>query len=140
MIVDTSALLAILFREPEHPDLNTALGEEEERTMSAVSLFEASTVTARRQGLSGLRDLDELVRLLDLEVAPFSAAQAALAREAFIRFGKGAHPARLNLGDCCSYALAKERGQALLFKGDDFAQTDIVSALGIRQARSADRS
>lgn len=129
MIVDTSALLAILFREPGHPEILAALATHEERAMSAVSLFEASAVTVRRQGMDGLRDLDDLLRLLDLDVIPFTAAQATLARDAFIRFGKGSHPAKLNLGDCCSYALAAEREQSLLYKGNDFSQTDVLSAL-----------
>lgn len=139
MIIDTSALLAILFGEPEHPDILAALDNAESRAISALSLFEGATVTVRRQGLIGLRDLDDLVRLLELEVVPFTATQAALARDAFIHFGKGAHPAKLNLGDCCSYALAKERDQPLLFKGDDFPQTDIASALSLWRERQTPR-
>ena len=131
MIVDTSALLAILFREPDHADFVTALAGDSVRMISAVSVFEAVCVTYHRQGLAGLSDLDALINLFALRVMPFTTGQAALARDAFLYFGKGSHPARLNMGDCCSYALARETGEPLLFKGNDFTQTDIQPALAL---------
>ena len=129
MIVDTSALMAILFGEPDAPQLMETLAGAPNRSMSAVSLFEASLVAVQRQELAGLADLHELIRLFSIDIVPFSQRHADLALDAFMRFGKGRHPARLNLGDCCSYALAQDLGQPLLFKGNDFTLTDIAPAL-----------
>jgi ribonuclease VapC len=81
-----------------------------------------------RDGEDGLRDLDLLIARFRIEIVPFTEAQAWLARQAFKRYGKGRHPAKLNFGDCMSYALAKETGEELLFKGPDFALTDIAAA------------
>lgn len=93
-------------------------------------MVEASIVIDARYGADGLRDLDLFLTTADIELVPFDAAQAQLAREGFRRFGKGRHPAGLNLGDCFSYALARVLAEPLLFKGDDFPLTDIRGAGG----------
>jgi ribonuclease VapC len=97
--------------------------------ISAASFVEASMVIEARFGAAGLQDLDLLVSKADIEIASVDAEQALIARRAFSRFGNGRHPAGLNFGDCFAYALAEARGEPLLFKGIDFAQTDIESAL-----------
>jgi ribonuclease VapC len=127
--VDTSALIAILFAAPEAEAFKNRLAVEP-ACLSAVSLQEASMVMAGRLGdASAWRELDELVREAPLEVIAYDLALAEIARDAFLRFGKGRHPARLNCGDCASYALARKYNIPLLFKGGDFAHTDIVPAL-----------
>src|SRR5947209_6542689 len=103
---------------------------EEALCMSAVSFQEASMVLAGSHGgVEAWSELDGVVQGMELEIIPHNTELARIAREAFLRFGKGRHPARLNCGDCASYALAKARGLPLLFKGVDFARTDIVPAL-----------
>lgn len=97
--------------------------------MSAVSLFETMMVATSRKGPAAQAKLDHLIRDLRLGVHPFTPDQARLAQEAWLRFGKGRHPAGLNLGDCCSYALAHSSGEALLYKGNDFSRTDVRSVL-----------
>jgi ribonuclease VapC len=127
--VDTSALIAILFAEQEAEAFKVRLAAEPAR-VSAVSLQEASMVLAGRLGdATAWQELDELIQAVSLEVIAHDQQLAEIARDAFLRFGKGRHPARLNCGDCASYALAKLLGIPLLFKGTDFAQTDIVPAL-----------
>jgi ribonuclease VapC len=127
--VDTSALIAILFSEPEAESFQHRLSLEEV-CLSAVSLQEASMVLAGRlRDETAWDELDELIRTTPIEVVGHDRELAELSRVAFLRFGKGRHPARLNCGDCASYALAKHRDIPLLFKGTDFAKTDIVSAL-----------
>jgi ribonuclease VapC len=127
--VDTSAIIAIRFDEPGSEILQHRLTNEP-ACLSAVSLQEVSMVLAGRlRDETAWLELDELLRDTALEVVAHDRALAEVAREAFLRFGKGRHPARLNCGDCASYALAKARGLPLLFKGVDFARTDIVPAL-----------
>jgi ribonuclease VapC len=127
--VDTSAIIAMIFGEPDADVFRRRMAVEP-ACLSAVSMQEASMVTAGR-----LRDavawvqLDELIRDTPLEVVAHDRKLAEIAREAFLHFGKGRHPARLNCGDCASYALAKSLDIPLLFKGTDFAKTDIVPAL-----------
>jgi ribonuclease VapC len=125
VIIDSSALVAILLKEQERDRLGVAIGLVRRRIISSATLLETSMVAVARAGQSGMADVDRLVVDLLLQVEPFTEEQALLARDAFFRFGRGRHPARLNFGDCISYALAKERGEPLLFKGDDFAKTDI---------------
>jgi ribonuclease VapC len=96
--------------------------------MSAANYLEAAIIIDDRLGPEGAKDLGLLVATADIEVVPVTLAQAEIAREAYRRFGKGNHPARLNYGDCFAYALAKESGEPLLFKGGDFGQTDIARA------------
>lgn len=128
MVVDTSALLAILFSEPEKDRLLSALLDDPVRLMSTGTLLEASIVAAARGGEDNVEDLDRFIREADIEVVDFDRNQLGLARTAWRRFGKGNHRAGLNFGDCMSYALAKSRHEPLLFKGDDFGRTDIERA------------
>jgi ribonuclease VapC len=129
MVVDSSAVLAILRQEPLAARCALAIAGDPVRVMSAANLLEAGIVMQGRFGDRGARELDALLRQARIEILPFDADQAAIAREAFRRFGKGRHPAGLNLGDCFAYALAKHRGQPLLFIGDDFTKTDLAPAL-----------
>lgn len=130
MIIDSSAVIAILHDEPDRPVFAAAAARAETCIISAPTLLE-SMIVAERRGAELLRKpLDEIIRELVTEVAPFTAEHAAIAREAHQKYGKGSgHRAQLNFGDCISYALAKESGEALLFKGDDFTHTDVVSAM-----------
>lgn len=126
MIVDSSALLAILLDEPEGTRLAGAIASAPRATMSAATYVECSVVTDRRTGPAGRERFDRLLTLLGIEVAPLTATQAQIAREAYRRFGRGGgHPAGLDLGDVFSYAVAAETGRPLLFVGDRFAHTDI---------------
>jgi len=133
MIVDTSALLAIAWDEPERGRFEDAVDADPVRLISAASVLEGAIVMMGRAGRAAapqaLSRLHELLDQLGLEIEPVSAAQIRLAELAFSSFGKGLNPAGLNFGDCFVYALAKETGEAVLFKGDDFARTDLVSAL-----------
>jgi ribonuclease VapC len=125
MIADSSALLAILFEEPEESRMTMAILASTSRSISAATLLEAAMVFEGQVGPRGAVELDALVGSLGLQVLPFTATQAVIARQAFRSYGKGKHPARLNFGDCMAYALAKERGEPLMFKGADFPQTDV---------------
>lgn len=129
MVIDTSAVLAILLGEAENETFAQAIDADPTRIMSAVSVLETSIVVEARKGPVGGRELDLLLHRGRIDIVPFNAPQLELAREAYRRFGKGRHRAALNLGDCCAYALAAASGEPLLFKGDDFAQTDIPNAL-----------
>jgi len=128
MIIDTSALVSILDQEPEAERLAHAIATASERMLSAANLVETSIVMQVRRGDEAVRDLDLLLAKLKIEIIAVSAKQANFARKAFQRFGRGRHPARLNFGDCFAYALAKDSGAPLLFKGEDFPQTDIAVA------------
>lgn len=125
MVIDTSAIVAILNDEPERRAFNETIERAETCLMSAVSFVEASIVIESGRGYEGLRDFDLLVASAGIELVPVDADQAHVARQAFRQYGKGRHPAALNFGDCFSYALAKTTGLPLLFKGGDFSQTDI---------------
>jgi ribonuclease VapC len=129
MIVDTSAVMAILRKEPDAPVLGAALARATRIAISAATLVELCVVAENRAGAAVWAEVEALMADAAIEVAPFTAEQAALAREGWRRFGKGRHPAGLNLGDCFAYALAQERGEPLLFKGEDFARTDVRRAL-----------
>ncbi|HEX9941139.1 MAG TPA: type II toxin-antitoxin system VapC family toxin [Thermoanaerobaculia bacterium] len=126
MVIDTSALLAILLDEPERRSFNEAIEAAESRVMSAAIFVEVSIVIESRLGAEGLRDLDLFIERAGIELAPVDAEQAHVARRAFSRFGKGRHRAGLNYGDCFAYALATVLGEPLLYKGDDFRQTDVT--------------
>ncbi|MGA2808669.1 MAG: type II toxin-antitoxin system VapC family toxin [Terracidiphilus sp.] len=128
MIVDSSAIVAILFEEPEARLFDVAIAKSGVSHMSSAGLLEASMILQARKGADGVRDLDLLLARFRIEIVAFTESQARLARVAFDRFGKGRHPAQLNFGDCMAYALARETGEELLFKGTDFAQTDIAIA------------
>jgi ribonuclease VapC len=126
MIIDTSALLAILQNEPERRSFNEAIEEAESRLLSAATLVEVSMVIESRYGAEGVRDLDLLISRAQIEIVSVDVEQAYVARRAFSQFGKGRHPAGLNYGDCFSYALAKVCDEPLLYKGEDFSQTDVA--------------
>ncbi|WP_163542465.1 type II toxin-antitoxin system VapC family toxin [Occultella kanbiaonis] len=129
MIVDTSALIAILVGEPAARTFARALAESEVK-ISAATLVEARAVVTSKLGPTHLRQLDALLRETQVLVVPFDEQQAAVAGDAYRDFGRGSgHPARLNLGDCFSYALAATTGEPLLFKGRDFNHTDLRSAV-----------
>ncbi len=128
-VADTSALIAILRQEPERELFQRLIGSSARCLISAVSMMETSIVLAGRTGdRTFWTELDELVCDPGIEVVAHDAGLAAIARDAFLAFGKGRHPAALNLADCASYALAKSRGAPLLFKGGDFAKTDLPAA------------
>ncbi len=126
MVIDSSVLLAILLGEPEAAQFAESIAGDPRRLLSAVSLLEASIVIVARKGPAGGRELDLLLHRARIETAAFTAAQSDAAREAWLRYGKGRHAASLNLGDCCAYALSRVSGEPLLFKGDDFAHTDVA--------------
>jgi ribonuclease VapC len=128
MVVDTSALVALLNLEPESARLAVAIESDPTRLISAATVVEAGIAIEARYGAAGGRELDLLMAKAGLSIEAVTAEQAEVARGAWRRFGKGRHPAGLNFGDCFSYALAKVTGEPLLFKGDDFNQTDITAA------------
>jgi ribonuclease VapC len=125
IIVDSSALVALLLGEPEGDLMLAAILQAEERWISAFSLLETEIVIAAKKGDPGRATLDALVHHLDLQTIPFTVEHVQLALEGWLRFGKGRHPAAFNLGDCCAYALARASGSPLLAKGADFPQTDV---------------
>jgi ribonuclease VapC len=129
MVIDTSAIVAILFGEPEAETFALAIEQDPVRLMSAASVLEAAIVVESELGESGARELDLLIYKANIAVAPFTAEHLAAARHAFRLFGKGRHPAGLNFGDCFSYGLSRSTGEPLLFKGDDFARTDISKSV-----------
>jgi ribonuclease VapC len=129
MIVDTSAVLAILFEESDAELYARALTQADSCRMSAASFVEAAVVIDAQTKDSGSRQFDAFIRRAAVAIEPVTEEQAHIARQAYADFGKGRHPAGLNFGDCFSYALAKVTGERLLFKGKDFKETDIVSAL-----------
>ncbi len=128
MIVDSSALIAVLLGEPEAALFIQALARPERKLISAFSLLETALVIESRKGPPGAKALAELVAAAALDPIAFDNSQAEVAIDTWRRYGKGRHPAGLNIGDCVSYALARVSNQALLFKGQDFSQTDIAEA------------
>jgi ribonuclease VapC len=129
MIVDTSAILAVLLDEAEADEFTRLLLNSDVCLMSAVSFVEASVIAEKNGGDGGVLQLDAFLRTAGIAIEPVSEEQAMAARQAYSDFGKGRHAAGLNFGDCFSYALAKVSGEPLLFKGSDFRKTDIVSAI-----------
>jgi ribonuclease VapC len=128
MVIDTSAVLAILLAEPEAAAFAVAVANDPKRLISALSVLEAAIVITARKGPPGGRELDLLIHSAGITVVSLDADQVLLARAAHAKFGRGHHGAALNLGDCCSYALACISGEPLLFKGGDFTRTDIEAA------------
>jgi ribonuclease VapC len=126
MVIDTSAILAILLDEPERQRFNEAIEAAESRLLSAATFVEVSIVIEARFGAEGLRDLDLFIDRAGIKLVAVDSTQAHAARRAFSRFGKGRHLAGLNYGDCFSYALATTLGEPLLFKGEDFPRTDVA--------------
>lgn len=129
MVIDTSALIAILQDEPERKAFIQAIEAADTRALSVVSFVEASMVIDARYGPDGLRDLDLFIAKARIDLAVVDADQAHVARGAFRAYGKRRHPASLNFGDCFAYALARTLGESLLFKGEDFPLTDVAMAL-----------
>jgi ribonuclease VapC len=130
VIVDSSALVAILWSEPDAPVFAGAIGAASNRRMSAGTYLEIAIVVDARRNPIASRRLDEFIAEAAISIEPVTAEQAHIARQAYRDFGKGSrHPAQLNFGDCFAYALAKKLREPLLFKGNDFIHTDIVSAI-----------
>jgi ribonuclease VapC len=128
MVVDTSALIAIILGEADAARFELAIAESRDPVVSAVAMVEFGMIALSRRGFSPT-EVERQLGDWGLSVLPVTAATARLALVAFTRYGRGRHEAALNFGDCFVYALAKERGEPLLFKGDDFARTDLVPAL-----------
>ena len=128
MILDSSAIVAVLCREPDCEELFEKIAGAALIQVSAVTLFESAMVIAGKLQQEGLTLVHEFLRDLDAEISPFTEHHASVAFTARLRYGNGRHPAALNFGDCCSYATAKLSSQPLLFVGNDFAQTDIVAS------------
>ena len=128
MVIDTSALAAIFFAEPERDPFLDAIFAAETRLLSAATLLETGVVLESRNGEAAGREFDLFVVRAQLDVVPVDAEQVEIARSAWRRYGKGRHAAGLNFGDCFAYALAKFSGQKLLAKGEDFRRTDIELA------------
>jgi ribonuclease VapC len=124
MVIDTSAIAAILFDEADAAALECKIAADPVRLMSAATLLEATIVIEARLGDPGGREFDLWLHRAEVEILPVDAEQADMARRAWRRFGRGRHPAGLNYGDCFSYALAATHDEPLLFKGDDFTKTD----------------
>ncbi len=129
MVIDTSALIAILFGEPEAEFFAKAIANDPKRLISAFNVLETAIVIEAKKGESGAHEFDLLLNCTEIKIVPMNRKQFQLARLAWKTYGKGRHPAGLNIGDCCSYSLAKLVGQPLLFKGDDFSKTDIPRIL-----------
>lgn len=128
MILDTSALAAILFGEPEAGRFVQSIHDAERCRISAANFVELAMVIEGQIGPDASRQCDTFFRRAQIAIEPVSVEHAHLARQAFLDFGKGRHPAGLNFGDCFAYALSKASGEPLLFKGTDFSQTDIAAA------------
>ncbi|MFN0173468.1 MAG: type II toxin-antitoxin system VapC family toxin [Saprospiraceae bacterium] len=125
MVLDTSALLTLLLDEPGAEEFRAAVEEDTTRLVSAATLLETALVIEARKGEPGGRELDALIHKAEIVVVAVDSEQVSEARRAYRRFGKGRHAAGLNFGDVFAYALARTSGEPLLFKGDDFAKTDV---------------
>ena len=128
MVVDSSALVAVILQEDERPVFEDLILRRSDAVISVASLLEATITLLGRRRDSDATRLDETLSILAISTRAVDLEQGILARQAFVRFGRGRHPAALNFGDCFAYALAKARDEPLLFKGGDFAKTDIVPA------------
>ena len=127
MVVDTSAVLAVIFEEAEAAVFAEILAGSETTLCSSVSLLEAGIVIKARKGRAAEKDFRDFLALARIKVVEFSASQSAIAMQAWRKYGKGNHKAGLNLGDCCAYALSKDLRQPLLYKGNDFSRTDVAA-------------
>ena len=128
MVIDSSALAAILLDEPERHRFDRLIQADRVRLISAATLVEISIVIDSRKRDAGVRELDLFLNRAGIEIIPVTPEQAQVARLAYRDFGRGRHPARLNFGDCFAYALAKISGEPLLCKGNEFAKTDLPLA------------
>jgi ribonuclease VapC len=130
MIIDTSSIIAILRDEADAASHARAIADATERRLSAVSFVESAVVVDASRDPFATRRFDDLIREAGISIEPVTENQAQIARQAYRDFGRGSgHPAKLNFGDCFAYALARELNEPLLFKGDDFAHTDIFAAV-----------
>jgi ribonuclease VapC len=129
MVIDSSALLALLLGEADAAAIARAIAADARRLAGAFTVLEAAVVIETKKGEAAGRELDLLLHRTDIDVVVMDAGQVELARSAYRKYGKGRHPAGLNMGDCCSYALARYTGEPLLFKGGNFAQTDIARVM-----------
>jgi len=129
MVIDSSALLAVFLKDPEAHQFAAAVAATDTRLLPCTAALEVAMVVGARHGDAGLREVDLSILDNRLEIVPFTADHYRIARDAWLRYGKGRHPARLNFGDCCAYATAMLAGEPLLFKGADFAQTDVEPAI-----------
>ena len=128
MIIDTSAMIAILYREPEAEAFAQLIHDADACRISVANYVEMAVVIESQLGAEGMRQAEAFFRRAGIVIAPVTVEHGELARQAFVDFGRGRHKAGLNYGDCFSYALAKATGEPLLFKGNDFGQTDIMVA------------
>ena len=135
MVIDSSALLATLFGEPEADAFIEALAAPERKFMSAVNKLEAMIVAEARKGAAGAAALVMLLAAADIEIIPFDSGQAEIAMAAWRRYGRRRHQAGPNLGDCAAYALASTLNEPLLFKGEDFSKTDLAAAVIAAETR-----
>jgi len=126
MVIDSSALLALLLAEPEAERIARAIANDPRRLVCAFSALETAIVIEAKKGELAGRELDLLLHRTRADVVVMESVQVEIARSAWRRFGKGRHPAGLNIGDCCSYALSRFSGEPLLFKGEDFRHTDVA--------------
>ncbi|MBE9167230.1 type II toxin-antitoxin system VapC family toxin [Pleurocapsales cyanobacterium LEGE 06147] len=129
MVIDTSAILAILNLESEAEVFTNAIANDPLRLLSAGTALEISIIVKARKEEVGIRELDFFIYKAAINTLNFDENQLKMARYAFFKYGKGRHPASLNFGDCFAYALCKTSGQPLLFKGNDFSQTDIIAVV-----------
>ena len=130
MIVDSSALIAIVTKEAEGPSFARLIDKTANVSMSAATYLETAIVLDRREDPSRTARLDDLIEELKIEIVPFTPTQARIARQAYRDYGRGSgHPANLNFGDCFSYALARDKREPILYKGDDFGHTELRPAM-----------
>jgi ribonuclease VapC len=127
MVIDTSALIAILFGETDAANYARTIADSPKRLMSSFSVLETSIVLEAKKGESAGRELDLLLHRAHIQIIALNDQHLEFARQAWRRYGKGRHPAGLNIGDCCAYATSKLSGYPLLFKGDDFSKTDVTA-------------
>jgi ribonuclease VapC len=129
IVLDTSALIALLLKEPDAELIASTLVSAAAIRMAAPNWLEVAMVAMSRRGIDGYQQLQQILERLQVEIVASDRVNAEIAFQAWVQYGKGRHPAGLNYGDCFAYALAKQRGEALLYKGNDFSKTDIQSAL-----------
>jgi ribonuclease VapC len=127
VVIDSSALIAVLCMEPDAARIAQAIESDPVRLLSAATLVESSIALETKLGDAAARELDLLLVRAHVTIEPVTSEQAELARQAWRRFGRGRHPAKLNYGDCFSYALSRASGEPLLFKGNDFGSTDVMA-------------
>jgi ribonuclease VapC len=128
LILDSSALVAVLCREPDHRPLLRKIANARTLAIGAPAVAETQMVMTIKTGLNGAARVDQFLAEIQAGIVPFGRNHLSLFFDAFQRYGKGRHPARLNMGDCFTYAVAKASGLPLLFVGDDFSKTDILPA------------